>query len=578
MFRRLAAALVAAGLAASACTGSATVTQTGSPTNETAEPTAVPGDEPTAQQTPDDATEPTPAAEPTAATEPTRLPEPTPAEPLPLAEFRTDAILGISNSGTHAYAGTSSAWVDETPCDAPPVESLAVVDIAAGAQGVVTGVAAGLEQTGDVRQFLPGPGSAAAILSSCGFVADPSMWLQRAELGADGRITSLGDRIDLGGAEESDPYLTRWVDDDTIEARVIIEVDPDDAETWRVERRHISMTTGQTLSAEQFEYFDDAAFMNELELTTPAGFTYRVIDDPAEGVGCEGFGVARTLELDTGTERRLALTQPKLVFSDVRDLHLSPTGHIAWTSGCEGYVSAFVGKVLDDGTIADAHLVETYTLSNSEFTDYQFYRLTDDGFLAAVGLSFGGGGDDRTIQFLRYDLGMDPHFINTADPAPQIDVLALFDSVGGDGTWHVGDTLAPDPACGGRTLYGKTAGGFVRAFPIGVEIDEIVSVHLGETRTVSFDFGDDFVSRTVVVQTECPGSYEGHRVWFGIETDGILWGLYLEPADLGEVADVLAVRDVLQDGTDFVETTIVHVELLDGTVADVELVRLPFDS
>ena len=570
MFRRLVVALVATGLVAAACTGSATVTQTGSPTS-------TPADEPTAQQTPDDAAEPTPATEPTSASEPTPAPEPTPVVPLSPAEFRTDAILGISNSGTHAYAGTSSPWVDETPCDAPAAESLSVVDIAAGAQGVVAGVAAGLEQTGDVRQFLPGPGSTAAILSSCGSLAAPVMWLHRAEVGADGRITSLGERMEIGGGGR-DPYLTHWIDDDTIEARVIIEVDPDDAETWLVDRRRISMSTGETISVEQFGFFDNAGFTTELTLTTPAGFTYRVVDDPAEGVGCEGFGVARTLELETGGERRLALTQPSLVFSDVRDLHLAPTGHIAWTSGCEGYVSAFVGKVLDDGTIADAHLVETYTLSNSEFADYRYYRLTNDGFLAAVGLSFGAGNDDTRPEFLWYDLGTDPHFVNTAEPAPQINAEPLFDSVGGDGTWHVGDTLGPDPACGGRTLYGKTAGGYVRAFPAGQEVDAIVDVDLSETRTVAYEFGDDFVSRTVVVQTECPGSYEGRQVWFGLETDGILWGLYLEPADLGEVADVLAIRDVLQDGTDFVETSIVQVELLDGTVADVELVALPFQG
>ena len=576
---RFMVALLGCGLIASACTGTATVTQTGSSSNgDSPEPVVTPGVEPTAQSTPVNAPEPTASPEPTTGLEPTPALEPTPTAVLPQAEFRADAIVGISDGGAYAYAGTTSPWLDETPCDDVAAESLSVVNIAAGVEGVVAGVAAGLEQIGDVRQFLPGVGSNAAILSSCGNVEDPVLWLNRVALGADGRIMSVGNRLDLDGGGDRDPYLIRWVDDDTIEARVIVEADPDDAATWLIERRQISMTTGQTVSVEQFDYFDDAGFANSPALTTPTGFRYQVIDDPAGGLGCEGFGVARTLELDNGTGRRLALTQPGLVFSDVSDLHWAPTGHIAWTSGCEGFVNAFVGKILDDGTIADVHLVETYLLPNSEFTDYRFFRLTNDGYLAAIGQEFGPGSEDPKPKFLRYDLSADPHFVNTAEPAPQIDAEPLFDAVGADGTWHVGDTLALDPACGGRTLYGKTPGGFVRAFPIGYEVDEIVDVDLGETRTVTYDFGDDFVSRTVVVQTECPGVYEGRQVWFGTEFADIVWGLYLEPADLGEVADVLAIRDVVQDGTDFVETTIVQVELLDGSVVEVELVALPFDG
>ena len=574
---RLMVALLGCGLIASACTGTATVTQTGSSSDgDTPEPVETPGVEPTAQSAP------VKAPEPTASPEPTPALEPTPAATLPPVEFRADTILGISNGGTYACAGTTSSWFDETPCDVATAESLSVVNIAVAARGefagVVAGVAAGFEQVGDVRQLLPGSGSSAVLLSSCGTGEDPALWLNRVEFGQDGRIASVGNRLDLGGTGERDPYLIRWVDDDTIEARVIIEIDPDDAATWLVERRQISLTTGQAVSIDQFGYFDDAGFANSPVLATSAGFTYRVIDDPAGGIGGEGFGVARTLEVDNGTDRRLALTQPTLVFSDVNNLHLAPTGHIAWISGCEGFVNAFVGKILDNGSVADAHLVETYTLPNSEFADYQFFRLTNDGFLAAVGWSFDLDSADTNVALLRYDLNTDPHFINTADPALQIDVEPLFEAVGGDGTWHVGDTLATDPACGSRTLYGKTAGGFVRAFPAGQEVDQIVDIDLGETYTVKYDFGDDFVSRTVVMQTECAGSYEGRRVWFGTEFAGIIWGLYMEPADLSEVADVLAIRDVVQAGTDFVETTIVQVELLDGSVVEVEVVALPFDG
>ncbi len=577
--RRLTVMLLALALAASACTGSATVTQTGSTSNnDSAAPTTDSGNEPTpVPSTGNDEPTPVPPVEETVAPEadvtPTPAPDAPPVAVLPVEAFRTDSILGISSDGAFGYAGTSSPWNTETSCDAALSESLAVVSIVPAVGGDLTVVGAGLEQVGDVRQMLFNADGSAAVLSSCGSFDDPMLWLQRVELGPDGRIVYVGERLDVGAPDEGDPYLLGWTDDDTIEVRVIVEIDPDDADTWVVERRQISMATGQVQGSEQFDFFDDDGFSPRAELTTPEG-TYRVIDDPAGGFGCEGFGVARTLELDNGSGRRMALSQPDLVFSDVTDLHVSSQGYISWTSGCEGFVSAFVGKLLDDGTIADAHLIEAFSFLAGSYAEFQHYRLSNDGFLNAIGQSFNPDDDDMNLEFLHYDLSADPHFVNTADPAPQIDEEPLFAAVENGGTWHVGDTLSPDPACGARTLYGRTPGGFVRAFPAGDELDLIVDVDLAETRRLSFPDSADYVSRTVVVQTECPGSYEGRQVWFGVETDQIVWGLGLQRADLGEVANVLSVRDVVQEGTDFVDFSIVQVELLDGNFTEIELVGL----
>lgn len=569
MTKRMAGVLIALAMGASACTGSATVTQTGTTATSVAA-------EPTVAQV--DNTEPT--AVPAVEEPPSVVPEPTPTAvgppvvQLPTDAFRADAVLGLSSDGAFAYAGTSSPWNDATSCDDEPTDSLVAVDVVAAATSAPTIIAAGLEQAGDVRQMVFGANSSVAILSSCGSAdADPELWMQRGELGADGRLVSLGPRLDMNAAGESDPYVLRWVDDESVELRVIIEEDPEDFETWLVERRQLSLSSGQVVRVEQYGYFDDDGFNARGELETENG-TYRVIDDPAGRLGCEGFGVAVTLQLDTGDEQRLALTQPEFVFSDISELHMSPDGYISWTSGCEGFVSAYVGRVRADGMIADAHLIETFSFLADTYVDIQYYRLSNDGFLHGVGQSFDPDADANGPDLLRYDLAADPHFVNTAEPAPLIETEPLFAAVGEDGTWHVGETLGAEPACGAQTLYGKTPGGFVRAFPAGVEIDEIVDVHVGETRRISYPDGD-FVSRTVVVQTACPASYEGRRVWFGIETEDVIWGLWFERADLGEVADVLGVRDVLQDGTEFVETSIVQVELLDGTVAEVELVRLP---
>ena len=576
MSKRVLVLVAALALTASACTGSATVTQAGSAGNGTeGEPTSAPvtDAEPTARPTVDET--PTTVPEVTGPPQTTPTPSGPPLVSLPTEAFSTDSVMGLSSDGVFAYTGTSSPWNDPTNCDGDPAESLAVVDVVTAASGVLTVAAAGLEQVGDVRQMVFDDAGSVAILSSCGPPNEATLWMQRADVASDGRIISLGERIDMSAPGENDPYLSRWIDDDTVEVRVVIEVEPDDFDSWLVERRQLSLTSGQVLAREQFGFYDDS-FSAGAELVTDNG-TYRVVEDPDGRVGCEGFGVASTLELDTGDEQRLALAQPGLVFAQVSDLHMTADGYIAWTSGCEGFASAYVGRVQSDGTIADAHQIDTFLFVADTAVDFQYYRLSDDGFLHAVGRSFDPDFEVRAPGFLRYDLSEDPHFVNTADPAPQIEQEPLFAAVGDDGTWHVGDTLAADAACGARTLYGQTPGGFVRAFPAGVELDAIVDVDIGETRQISYPDGD-FVSRTVVVQTECPASYEGRRVWFGIETDNIIWGLVVERADLGEVADVLSVRDVFEEGTEFVETSIVTVELLDGTVAEVELVRLPSEG
>lgn len=593
VYRRVAvwlAAIVVPALLVAACGGSTTLPDTTSaggdltvepaPTVDPVEPTAVPADS-------GDDTEPTPDTtatddgdQATATPEPTESATMAPEADLDLqpAEFRTDNIVAISESGRYAYSGTTSAYNSQTSCDAAKAETLAFVAIDDAVDGEVNPYAAGFVQTGDIRQLLIGDDGRAIAVLSCGGFEDATVWMQQVRLTPDGPVADIGDVIPLGAEGESDPFLLRWVDDSTIELRVVIEVDPDDFETWIVERRQVSVETGEVVATEQFGYFDDDdAFASGGAFVTAEGFTYRAIPDPNGAVGCEGFGVARTLELDDGSGVRSAFDGPDRTFSIVEELHVSDDGYIAWYSGCEGFVSAYVGRVQDDGTIADAHLIDTYSLQGrvDDFADYYFYRLTADGHLAAVGQAYAPDTDESTPAFLRYDLATDPNFVNTAEPPVDIDEAPLFDAIEAGGTWHVGETLAQDRACGGRTLYGRVDGGHVRAFPAGIELDAIVDVDLADTRTIEYDDSDDYVSRTVVVQTECPAEYDGRRVWFGIESDRVVWGLVFQQADLGEVADVLSVRDVVEPGTDFVEYSVVQVELLDGSVVEVELDALP---
>lgn len=586
----MAAVVLALGLAAG-CAGSATVDRTeggdatdaGEPTVDSAATTSPTDDasggdgEPTADPTvegSDGDTEPTDVPTEGPAEEPTEVP----VERVP-AEFRGDNIVAISATGRYAFAGTTSPWNTETPCDAAPSESLAVVDIEQAAQGEVAPFAAGLEQAADVRQLIVNDRGDAVVLSSCGPYDQATVWMQRAVITNQGTLADVSEPLRFD-ERSRDAYVAKWIDDDTIEMRIVIEDDPNEPASWIVERRTVAVDTGEVLSAEQFDYVGDDGFLASPATLQVGDLQYRSAEDPAGALGCEGFGVSRTLEVDDGSGYRPALAQPALVFSTVDDLHTDDVGHIAWTSGCEGFVTAYVGVVMPDGTIADAHRIDTYQLEENtdSFTDYYDYRLTPDGRLAGIGQTFDSETGENTPAFLLYDLATDPNFVNTAEPPVAIDPEPLFEAIEPGGAWYVGDTLALDAACGGRALYGRNEGGYVRAYSAGIELDAIVDVDLTETTSVEYDDGGGFTSRTVVVQTECPAEYEGRRVWFTTETEQVLWGLYFVQADLGEVADVLSVRDVVDPDTGFHDSTIAEVELLDGSRLEIELAPVPFDG
>ena len=147
----------------------------------------------------------------------------------------------------------------------------------------------------------------------------------------------------------------------------------------------------------------------------------------------------------------------------------------------------------------------------------------------------------------------------------------------GEGNWYLGETRGAEPACGAKTIYGDTPGGLARALPVELELDTVVDFDVSQTRTVDFDDGYSYTTRTVVVSTECGDEYGGRRVWVGNEPEQLRYGLYFEQADIGEVADVLSVREEANDDG-YSWDAFAEVVQLDGTVVEVQLVAIPFDG
>ena len=523
---------------------------------------------------------PEPASPPVA--EPSAVPESPSAVVAPRqpAEPSGDGVQALSNDGRFAYVGVTSRWLDATPCEARPQETLAVVDVdvAESGAGDAAPYGANLVQVGDVWQIFLGTSPSGVIVTSCGSLNDLQTWMQRAEFGPDGRIVQLGEQVALAGDGESSPVVVRLIDGDLVEVQVVVTPDPNDFETWTIERRHVSTVTGETVTVDSYRFDDDEAGLDNEPVQSPDGrFTYRSVEDPNQGLGCEGFGLARALVVEVDGET-LPAVGPSLVFSTIDDLHFGPDGYVAWTTRCEGFTTAYVGKVQDDGTIADAHAIDTGEGASDAYLQMNAYRLNQGGDLVAVGVSrsfTSEPGDQGQVVVRRYDLSQDPHFVNTAVPPPNIDPTPLFGALNEDESWHLGDTLQANPRCGASTLYGKSDAGFVRGFAQDAEIDQIVDVDVTETRTLIVEDGDDFRVRTVVLSTSCPADYEGRRVYFGTESGPVHWGLGVSLADLGEVAQVLSVRDRSTPDADFVEATVVEVELLDGTIAEFDLVAAP---
>ena len=305
---------------------------------------------------------------------PTTTPPPaadsTDSQPTPLAPAPTDEptaqvvpqdppqpvdptlLQGVSPDGRYAFASVASPWNDPLSCDSAPEETLAGIDIEASQPADILLFNPGLVEAANVRQMDFSQGGRAAVLFSCG-ATEPDVWLKVVEFDSLGRVAIVGPRIDLASASSVDvPFLLGWTGEDSIRLDFFVRNDFGDQETWQFEEQLIAADSGAVLSAELSTYSNGSSRINRHGVTTPDGrFTYRQIEDPTGSTGCEGFGVAVTIEVDDGSERRIAFRDDSQVFSSVSSVQFGPDDLILWTSGCEGYISAHVGRIAPDGRI-----------------------------------------------------------------------------------------------------------------------------------------------------------------------------------------------------------------------------------
>lgn len=579
---KLAWALLAVMLAATACQAETQlVTPTGEPVVEQA---AQPVDPEPDDPEPADLGPQTPGADEGPApddAEPTEL-DPAPDAPATDTPVLMEGFLGFSPDGRFAYDSSVNPWNSPFPCEATLEEPVIGIDLARSTDvaDFVT-FASGIDLPGVASELHFHAGGTGALVMHCGEYPDARETLVPVRIAPEGQLVVIGDPYPFPFDGVQYQWIRGMVDPGVVEVEVTLG-EENDHENWIRQIQRIELATGDVDIVTELAW-DDSTRIPMPGFTTPDGrFTYSEIDDPAGSIGCEGFGVSASIAVDDGSGPRPVFAADHGAWSSVTDMHFGPDSLVAWISNCEGYASLTIGRILDDGTIADAHWVQTQQVENPEdYIEFAHLRLMPDGNVVAMGLHWGSDGDTEP-RFRVISLEDDPGFVTTGTRRPQVDLdNPVVDTIAGTGSWFVGELATSSQACDATSLFASTTAGLVHGVsswsdPLG----EIVDVHATPPVTYETDYGfekDTRTRRTIVLVTECADEYIGRKVWFGNEPEIPGYGISFEPADLPAVANVLSVREEPYDAeSPWSFDLVAEVVFRDGTQAEVVLEPVPY--
>lgn len=305
---------------------------------------------------------------------------------------------------------------------------------------------------------------------------------------------------------------------------------------------HIEAIASSIRFLEQPALDDDGGPRPTALATSPDGqFSYLAL----YSTGTEHNG---TLLVDDGVTVRPALRDLRDEFDRLGSVAFGPGGLITWQSLDENYGwKAFVGRLDAGGQIIDSHELPGYP------------QITGPGTFDDAGVF-----SIATHNGPRYELdtATDPFFVMSATTPPAIatarPLVPVLEnegywSVEPIGSWYVGATLGPDPACGATTLYKDDPDGYARVLDRTIELDTVTDVDVSDAFS---DGGADTVGggRAVAISTECAAEYQGRRVFWGFESVSYGDGgprfeqpLVVAPLDLEPVESVNSVTSVFPD-------------------------------
>ena len=324
--------------------------------------------------------------------EPTVVPaaEADPVAPPTDTPVLLEGFLGFSPDGRFAYDSSVNPWSSPFPCEATLEEPVIGIDLARSTEvGDFVTFASGIDVPGVASELHFHRGGNGALVMLCGEYPDARETLVPVTIAPDGQLVAVGDPYPFPSDGVQYQWIRGMVDPGVVEVEVTLG-EENDHENWIRRIQHIELATGDMTTIAELAW-DDETRIASPGVTTPDGrFTYTAIDDPAGSIGCEGYGISASIAVDDGSGPRPIFGPDQAAWSSVTDMHFGPDELVAWISSCEGYSSLNVGRILDDGTIADAHWVQTQQVDNPEdYIEFAHLWLMPDGNVVAMGLYWG---------------------------------------------------------------------------------------------------------------------------------------------------------------------------------------------
>lgn len=543
-------------------------------------------EEPTAEAT---ATAvPTATAEPTATVEPTATPEPTvlieeSTTPEGTIEFHPEGILTANPASSFVLASSQPGISSLPECDSSNPTELLVVDLYDAALtdpagDVIKAYPAGYQTNGPIVQALFDYGSevdrqTVRLASQCVLNSDFVVVFHEIVVDGQGLVLESKEPLVFTDTTLGDGRIV----DDFSEGdyKIFLIGDGPDGEVFH-QVLSIDLETGaQTFLDGQgglppVQEFTWVSGRGDTDIT----FNYRARDVSDEIRSL--FLVDENIEpIDDALDEFTGFS------GQLCSMSFSIDGYVVWVVGdyfCIGYKSVFAGFLSPDGYIQEAHFIDAPALARStsverpdidfsftneeEFFDAYLAEVDEYGFLYVLGSSQRDG-ETKAIMYV-VDLYDDPSFLYGAPYDPEVARSPIYTDLHGSNWWVGEDRNQYEPGCGNQALYYESSRGLNRLTPPYQSIDAPVQV----IASVPLETPDGQL-QAVVVGTQCPEQYDGLRLWFGLDRNGVY--IQLEtfyPSD-AYVDSVQWVQAEWYEEVGELRSLEVRAKLLDGTEGDV---------
>lgn len=249
----------------------------------------------------------------------------------------------------------------------------------------------------------------------------------------------------------------------------------------------------------------------------------------------------------------------------VQNMRITSSGFAIWESHSCQSVGLHLGRIADDGSIVDRHLVAAQGIVQQSWTVLGDELIVITPRWQSSDPIFPGRSQEYPA-LRRIDMVTSPPWVITADPPLRMSDEPVAPSFSGDSSWRLGENRVATGECAGDTIYADEPAGPRRvsnyAFDIDGSVVDVLTSALFDKPTSAVDD----TRRVVVALVECPSQYDGVTVWVATETAGNRVLRFKQ----NDFEPVRSVED-LSFHPDSPSRILLTVELLDGTRSTVDI-------